>query len=63
MPPPTALFDPESQSATAIKSTPCVATGVPAVIQISPVSAVPFARVRRVLRMLLGEGGGGGGQV
>lgn len=57
MPPPTAPFDPESQAATAIKSTPHVTVGVPshvsAVIQISPLSVVPFARVRRVLRMLL----------
>ena len=56
---PTALFDPESQAATAIKSTPHVATGVPAVIQMSPMSVVPFARVRRVLRMLLRVGVGG----
>ena len=57
MPPATALFDPESQAATAIKSTPHVTMGisshVSAVTQTSPLSVVPFARVRRVLRMLL----------
>lgn len=60
--PPTVLFDPGRPAATAIRSTPHVTMGVPshisAVTQISPLSVVPFARVRRVLRMLLVGGKG-----
>lgn len=59
MPPPTDPFDPESQAATVIKSTPHVTMGVPshvsAVIQIRLLSVIPLAKVRRVLRMLLGR--------